>query len=315
MPNDLRQYVWVEKYRPQTIEECILPERIKKTFSGFVERGEMPNLLLSGPPGTGKTTLAKALCRELGYDVLFVNGSIEGRLIDTLRGKISNFASSVSFSDTRKCVLIDEADRIPDLVQDALRAFIEEFSDNCSFVFTCNHPNRISDAIHSRTTTVNFTFSEEESKSQLVDMVKRTFTILRGEGVGFDKKIVAELVKNFYPDFRRVINELQRITVEGSVTEGSVDSVSVDVDVLFEHLKNKRFKEMRNWVGKQTHLDVDVLCRKLYDASDRYVAPSGVPSLVLLLADYSYKSKFCGDMEILVAAMLTEIMANVEMKG
>jgi len=308
--------VWVEKYRPSTIDECILPDRIKNIAKSSVSKGEMPNLLLCGPAGTGKTTLARALCNELGYDMLFINGSDEGRLIDTLRTKISQFASTVSFSGSRKAVIIDEADYLPqETVQPALRSFIEQYAGNCAFIFTCNFPNRIMDAIHSRCSVIDFTLSKEEKMSVSSLMFKSCVNILSQEGIDFDKKALAKFVMMATPDWRRMLNDMQSYSSTGKIDSGILTSRGgIEIEELIGLLKDKNFREVRTWVATSSSLDMTILCRKIYDGMYDYVEKSSIPQLVLDLADYQFKHAFVADKEINIMAMLTTLMMNAEFK-
>lgn len=308
--------VWVERFRPRSVDDCILPARIKDKAKGFVKAGKMPNLLLSGPAGTGKTTLARALCHELDYEVLFINGSDEGRFLDTLRTSITNFASTVSFTSSRKVVIIDEADHMPvDTVQAALRSFTEQFASNCSFIFTCNFPNRIMDAIHSRCTEFDFTMSKEESLECEKFMFKRVVQILEDDGVEYDKQAVAKFVMKAAPDWRRMLNDLQSYSSTGRIDAGILNrGGNIQIENLMSMLKEKNFKEMRNWVATTASLDMTVLCRRIYDSMYDYVQPTSIPQLVLDLADYQYKNAFVADKEINIVAMLTTLMMNTEFK-
>lgn len=309
------QSVWVEKYRPQVITDCILPKATKKEFQGFIKSGKIPNLLLHGPAGTGKTTAALALCSELDYEVLLVNGSNEGRLIDTLRNKITNFASSVSLDGRRKCVILDEADYLGSEVQAALRSFIEQFASNCSFILTCNFPNRIIQAIHSRCACIDFTVPKDERQPMIIDLYKRVAYILGEEGVEFDKQVLATMIGKFFPDMRRLLNELQRKGINGSIDTGSLGGNSVDeIAELIGFLKDKNFKEIRKWVASTTNLDISFIGRSLYDKMYDICEAESMPNLILLIADYQYKDAHVADKEINIMALLTEIMMNVEFK-
>lgn len=307
--------LWVEKYRPKTIEECILPDSIKTAAQGFIDSKEMPNLLLTGPAGTGKTTLAKALCEQLGYDWYMINGSNEGRLIDTLRTKITQFATSVSFHNTRKVVILDEADSMPaDTVQPALRNFIEEYHSNCGFILTCNFPNRIIEPLHSRTTVIDFTIPADQKAKLAMVMLKRVMMILDENDVQYEKSVVAEVVKQYFPDFRRTLNELQRLSSSGVIDTGALTAYSdpAQINKLVSLLKDKNFREVRKWVGNTPSLDMTHICRVLYDKMYDYVEKDSIPQLVLTLADYQYKNAFVSDKEINLMAMFTELMMEVE---
>lgn len=311
----IEHVLFVEKYRPQKVQDCILPSRTLSVAQSFVDKGSIPNLLLSGPAGTGKTTLAIALCKELDYDYMVINGSNEGRLIDTLRTKVVDFASSVSFSGSRKIVILDEADYIPDTVQAALRNFIEEFSRNCGFVLTCNFPNRIIEPLHSRTTTIDFTIPSDERPELAKKMFTRVMEILDENEITYDKKAVGAVVKQFFPDFRRTLNEIQRYASTGNIDSGILTvSGSTDISDLVKYLSDKDFKQTRSWVATTPNLEMSNLCRKLYDTCYEFMAPSSIPQLVLILADYQYKHSFCADKEINIVAMLVSIMADCEFK-
>jgi DNA polymerase III delta prime subunit len=307
-------FLWVERYRPKTIEDCILPESIKNTFKEFLSKGEIPNLLLCGTAGTGKTTVARALCEELGADYIIINGSDEGRQIDTLRTKIKQFASAVSFGAGTKVVIMDEADYLNrESVQPALRAFIENFSDNCRFIFTCNYKQKIIAPLHSRTTVIEFT-SQKSDKARLASaFMKRMQYILGQEGVQYKEKVLAELLMKFYPDYRRVINELQRYSSSGSIDEGILSNFSeVNTRELITSLKEKDWKKMRQWVANNVDSDPQGIFRFIYDSLLPEVTT--IPQVVLLIADYQYKAAFVADQEINLTACLTEIMGNVKFK-
>jgi DNA polymerase III delta prime subunit len=307
-------FLWVERYRPKTIEDCILPESIKNTFKEFLSKGEIPNLLLCGTAGTGKTTVARALCEELGADYIIINGSDEGRQIDTLRTKIKQFASAVSFGSGTKVVIMDEADYLNrESVQPALRAFIENFSDNCRFIFTCNYKQKIIAPLHSRTTVIEFT-SQKSDKARLASaFMKRMQYILGQEGVQYKEKVLAELLMKFYPDYRRVINELQRYSSSGSIDEGILSNFSeVNTRELITSLKEKDWKKMRQWVANNVDSDPQGIFRFIYDSLLPEVTT--IPQVVLLIADYQYKAAFVADQEINLTACLTEIMGNVKFK-
>lgn len=310
----LENLVWVERYRPKKVSDCILPSNTAKEAASFVERGELPHLLLTGPAGTGKTTLAKALCNELDMEWMIINGSNEGRLLDTLRTKIMQFASTVSFEGKKKCIILDEADYIPqDTVQPALRNFIEEFSSNCVFILTCNFPNRLMDAIHSRCSTIDFTIPMEEREALEGKMFKRVFSILKENGIEFEKAAVAELVLKHFPDFRRTLNELQRYAATGKIDSGIfANSADGTYNRLIEILKDKNFKEMREWVASAPNLDIAALNRYIYDNLYEVCKKDSMPQVVLTLADYAYKDAFVADKEINIAAMCTQLMLECE---
>ena len=307
--------LWVEKYRPQKIEDCILPDAIKTTFQEYVNRKEIPNLLLSGSAGVGKTTIAKALCNEIGCDFLVINGSDEGRMIDTLRVKIRNYASSVSLAGGRKVVIIDEADYMnADSVQPAMRGAIEEFSSNCSFIFTCNFKNRIIDPIHSRCSVVDFKINGSKAKMAAA-FFKRVEWILEQENIKYDKEVVAAVITKHFPDNRRILNELQRYSVSGVIDKGILSSVAdIQLNDLVGALKGKDFASTRKWVTSNLDNDPTKVYRKLYDSLYELLKPSSVPQLVLILAKYQYQSAFVADHEINMIACLTEIMVDCEFK-
>jgi len=309
----MSEYLWVEKYRPQTINDCILPAGLKKTFTEVRDNAEIPNCLLTGSAGLGKTTVAKALCNELGLDYIIINGSEEGN-IETLRGKIRQFASTVSLSGGYKVVILDEADYLnPQSTQPALRGFIEEFSNNCRFILTCNFKNRIIEPLHSRCGVYEFNTSKKDMAGLASQFYKRLAFILDTENVAFDQKAVADLIIKHAPDWRRVINECQRYSVSGKIDAGVMENVSdATFDKLFAALKGKDFKAMRQWVVNNIDTDASAIFRGIYDRMSGKVQPQSVPSLVLILADYQYKHSFVADFEINVVACLTEIMSSVE---
>ena len=308
------QFLWVEEYRPTNIQDCILPEEVKKQFQQFIAKGEVPNLLLSGSAGTGKTTIARALCNELGCDYIVINGSDEGRQIDTLRTKIKQFASAVSFEGKTKVVILDEADYMNrDSVQPALRAFIETFSENCRFIFTCNYSNRLIEPLHSRTTVIDFKLAPSDKPVLASKFLKRMEYILNNEGVDYNQRVLAELLNKYFPDYRRVINELQRYSVGGSIDEGILSNFQeINAKALVESLREKDWKKMRQWIANNIDTDPQHVFRQIYDILLPEV--KGIPHLVLLIADYQYKAAFVADQEINLTACLTEIMANVEFK-
>ena len=311
------EFLYVEKYRPQNIEDTILPRQYKDQFKEFVKQGEIPNLLLSGSAGCGKTTIAKALCNELGADFIVINGSDEGRLIDTLRTKIKNFASTMSLQGGTKVVILDEADYMSaDSVQPALRGFIEEFSSNCRFIFTCNYKNRIIPALHSRTTVIDFKISPTEKPKLAMQFMKRVKTILDIEGITYDDKVVAELIMRFFPDFRRVLNELQRYSVSGTIDSGLLSSLTEEkFTPLINMLQEKNWGAMRKWVGQNSDQDFTSLYRKVFNALEVRLEPQSIPAAVLVIADYQYKSAFAMDSEINFTACLTEIMSECKFKN
>lgn len=305
------QFLWVEKYRPSSINECILPESIKQTFREYVEAGELPNFLFHGTAGVGKTTIARALCNEIGAEYMFINGSDESG-IDVLRSKIRGFASTVSLTDAKKVVILDEADYLnPNSTQPALRAFIEEFADNCRFILTCNFKNRVIEPLHSRCAVVDFKITGKEKAEIAAQFFKRVTYILKQEGVTFDAKVVAALVQQHFPDFRRVLNELQRYSVSGTIDSGIFVNTTVDsYKTLYTYMKDKNFTEVRKWVAANSDGDTVRIFRELYDHSSTFLEPSSVPQLVLILADYQYKDAFVSDHELNLVAALVEIMGG-----
>ena len=313
----MSEFIWVEKYRPKTIEECILPQRTKKTFQDFVNKGEIPNMLLSGPPGIGKTTVAKALCHQLGADFYVINGSDEGRFLDTVRNNAKNFASTVSLtSDSKhKVIIIDEADNTTSDVQLLLRASIEEFSGNCRFIFTCNYKNKIIEPLHSRCSVVDFSVSKKDKPTIAAQFFQRLNTILEEERIEADKKVVAELINKHFPDWRRVLNECQRYSVSGKIDSGILAVFSdVSVNDLIKNLKSKNFSEVRKWVVTNLDNDTTVLLRRIYDSLYDTLEHHSIPAAVLILGKYQYQIAFVADQEINLLACLTEIMVECEFK-
>ena len=313
----MSDFIWVEKYRPTTIDECILPKGIKKTFQDFVERGEIPNMLLSGPPGIGKTTVAKALCHQLGSDYYVINGSDEGRFLDTVRNSAKNFASTVSLtSDSKhKVIIIDEADNTTSDVQLLLRASIEEFSKNCRFIFTCNYKNKIIDPLHSRCSVVDFSVNKKDKPTIAAQFFARLNSILEEEKVEADKKVLAELINKHFPDWRRVLNECQRYAVSGKIDSGILAAFSdVAVNDLIKNLKQKNFAEVRKWVVTNMDNDTSVLLRRIYDSLYDSLVNSSIPAAVLIIAKYQFQIAFVADQEINLLAALTEIMVESEFK-
>ena len=309
----MTDFLWVEKYRPQTIADTILPEGLKKTFQEIVAAGEIPNMMFAGSAGVGKTTVAKALCNELDCDYILINGSEEGN-IDTLRTKIKQFATTVSLSGGHKVVILDEADYLnPQSTQPALRGFIEEFSDNCRFILTCNFKNRIIEPLHSRCGVYDFNIPNEQKPAIAAGMFKRVCEVLDTENVTYDKKVVAELVQRYFPDVRRILNELQRYSISGTIDTGILVNLSDEnVKSLVGKLKTKDFKGMRQWVVNNIDTEPQAIFRKIYDTMTDNVAPQSIPQVVLILADYQYKNAFVADHELNVVACMTELMANVE---
>ena len=306
-------FLWVEKYRPHKIEDCILPESLKSTFLEFVKQGDIPNLLLTGTQGTGKTTVARAMCEELGVDYIEINGSMNGG-IDTLRTEIKNFASTISFSGGRKIVILDEADYLnAQSTQPALRNFMEEFSKNCGFILTCNFKNRIIEQLHSRCSVIEFKIPSSQKPKLAAQFHKRACGILEQEGVEFDKAVVAEVVTKHFPDWRRVLNELQRYSATGKIDSGILaDLGEENFKGLVDLLKNKRFNDMRKWVSENLDTEPTAFFRKFYDMASTYMKPNSIPQLVLLLGRYQYQSAFVADQEINTVAFLTEVMVEAE---
>ena len=308
----MEHLLWVEKYRPLTVENCILPDRLKKPFQEYVNQKTIPNLLLSGGPGVGKTTVAKALCNEVGCDFLVINGSDESG-IDTFRTKIKNYASSMSLSGGRKVIIIDEADYLnPNSTQPALRNAIEEFAGNCSFIFTCNYKNRIIEPLHSRCAVIEFSLKNGEKAKMASAFFKRIQSILQSESVDYDDSVIAELIKKHFPDFRRVLNELQRYSQFDKIDTGILSQIGdVSIAELVKNLREKDFGAIRKWVASN-EIDSNTLFRKVYDAMYDFIKPQSIPQAVMVLADYQYKAAFVADQEINTVACLTELMVGCE---
>lgn len=309
------EYLWAQKYRPKKVADTILPEKTKNIFQRFVDDKNVPNLLLSGSPGTGKTTAAIAMLEELGCDYIKINGSLKGG-IDTLRYEISNFASSVSFSGGRKYVIIDEADYLTIATQTGLRGFIEDYSKNCGFIFTCNFKNRIIEPLRgSRFSVVDFAIDKAERPKLAAQFFKRTMMILKNEGIEADPQVVAKVIEKHFPDFRRILNELQKYSAVGSIDSGILSSKKTEsLDELFSFLKEKKFTEMRKWVADNSDQDANELFRKIYDESVDRIELKSMPGFVVTLADYMYKHSFVADPEINLVAFLTEIMIETSFK-
>lgn len=308
----MEHLIWTEKYRPKTVENCILPERLKKPFQEYVNQKNIPNLLLSGGAGVGKTTIAKAMCNEVGCDFMVINGSDESG-IDTFRTKIKNYASAMSLSGGRKVIIIDEADYLnPNSTQPALRNAIEEFASNCSFIFTCNYKNRIIEPLHSRCAVIDFNLKNGEKAKIASSFFKRVQSILQSEKIDADDKVLAELIKKHFPDLRRVLNELQRYSQFGKIDSGILTQIAdVSINELTKSIASKDFSAIRKWVA--THeIDSTVLYRKLYDSLYDILKPQFIPQAVIILADYQYKAAFCADQEINTVACLTEMMVSCE---
>ena len=311
------EFLWVEKYRPKTIEECILPERTKKTFLDFLNKGEIPHMLLSGPAGCGKTTVAKALCNELGVDYYVINGSDEGRFLDTVRNNAKNFASTVSLTSEskHKVIIIDEADNTTPDVQLLLRASIEEFSRNCRFIFTCNFKNKIIEPLHSRCAVIDFNITKKDKPSIAAAFFNRLNDILDKERIEADKKVLLELINKHFPDWRRILNECQRYSVSGKIDTGILAHFSdVKVNDLIKNLKEKNFTEVRKWCVNNLDNDSGVLLRRIYDNLTTSLVPTSIPAAVLVIAKYQYQSAFVADQEINMLACLTEIMVECKFK-
>ena len=311
----MQEFLWVEKYRPNRLENCILPDELKNTFQQFINQQNIPNLLLSGSAGVGKTTVAKAMLEELGADYIVVNGSLHGN-IDTLRTEIMNFATTVSFSEGRKYVILDEADYLnPQSTQPALRNFMEEYSKNCGFILTCNFKNRIIEPLQSRCSVIDFLFPKKLAPSLAGSFFTRVKTILDQEQVKYDEKVLAEIIQRHFPDWRRVLNELQRYSVSGIIDVGILSNSSQNAfKSLIALLKGKQFSDMRKWVAQNIDSDPTSIMRQLYDSSSEVIKPSSIPQLVLLIGEYQYKSAFVADQEVNLVAFLTQVMADVEFK-
>ena len=309
------EFLWVEKYRPQTIDECVLTKDLKDTFNGIVKSGELHNMLLSGTAGTGKTTVAKALCNELGLDWMLINGSEESG-IDVLRNKIKQFASTVSLTGGIKVIILDEADYLnAQSTQPALRGFIEEFSNNCRFILTCNFKNRLIEPLHSRCAVVEFNTNKKQLAGLASQFMGRLKSILDTEGVTYNEKVIAELIIRHAPDWRRVIGECQRYGSTGEIPAAIlIGNSDESVAEVITHLKSKDFKSMRAWVANNAALDTSAIFRKIYDVLSDHADASGIPSAVLILADYQFKASFVADKELNMVACMTELMANVTWK-
>lgn len=309
------EYLWVESYRPKTVADTILPDDLKKTFQSFVDNKNVPNLILSGGAGVGKTTIAKAMLTELGCDYMVINGSLNAG-IDRLRTDVANYASTVSFAGGRKYIIIDEADYLnAQSTQPALRNFMEEFSSNCGFILTCNYINRIISPLHSRCSVIQFNLSKEDKPKMAEQIFKRINMILTEENVEFDKKVVVEVVKKYFPDNRRIINEIQRYSANGKIDAGILSKMSdVNIAELMQALKDKEFSVARKWAALNIDGSDTAIYRKIYDSMYTYIAPQSIPQVVVTLADYQYKSAFVADHEINLVACLTELMVDCEWK-
>ena len=314
----MSDFIWVEKYRPKTIEDCILPENIKKTFRDFLNTGEIPNMLLAGPPGIGKTTVAKTLCEQLGVDCYIINGSDEGRFLDTVRNNAKNFASTVSLSSEakHKVILIDEADNTSNDVQLLLRAFIEEFANNCRFIFTCNYKNKILEPLHSRCTVVDFSINKKDKELISFKFFERLKEILNIERIEFEEKVLAKIINKHFPDWRRVLNECQRYAVSGKIDSGLLVSnfVEVNVDDVIKYLKEGDFAKVRKWINSNLDNDSNVLLRRVFDGLVETLDNPSIANAVLIVAKYQQKSTAVPDQEINLLAALTEIMVECTFK-
>ncbi len=313
----MNDFLWVEKYRPEKVDDCILPDESKAMFKGFLEQGEIPNLLLSGPAGIGKTTIAKALCRELGADFYVINGSDEGRFLDTVRNKAKTFASTVSLTSgsSHKIIIVDEADNTTPDVQLLLRASIEEFQKNCRFIFTCNYKNKIIEPLHSRCSVVDFHIKGKEKAQLASAFLKRINSILEQENIEFELKVVAEVIQKHFPDFRRTLNELQRYASRGKIDTGILAQVSdVKISDLIGYLREREFTKMKKWVTSNIDNEPQVIMRKIYDNLYTYLLPKSIPEAVLVIGEYQYKATFVMDQEINLVAFLTELMMRCEFK-
>ena len=313
----MNDFLWVEKYRPEKVDDCILPDESKAMFKGFLEQGEIPNLLLSGPAGIGKTTIAKALCRELGADFYVINGSDEGRFLDTVRNKAKTFASTVSLTSgsSHKIIIVDEADNTTPDVQLLLRASIEEFQKNCRFIFTCNYKNMIIEPLDSRCSVVDFHIKGKEKAQLASAFLKRINSILEQENIEFELKVVAEVIQKHFPDFRRTLNELQRYAARGKIDTGILAQVSdVKISDLIGYLRDREFTSMKKWVSSNIDNEPQVIMRKIYDNLYTYLLPKSIPEAVLVIGEYQYKATFVMDQEINLVAFLTELMMRCEFK-
>jgi DNA polymerase III delta prime subunit len=310
------EFLWVERYRPKTIEETILPADLKAVFQQFVDQKNIPNLILSGTAGVGKTTVARAMLEQLGCDYIVINGSNEGRLIDTLRNEILNFASSVSFSGGRKYVILDEADYInPQTVQPALRNFMEEFSRNCGFILTCNFKNRIIEPLHSRCSVIDFKINKKDMAKLAMQFMKRVNFILDTESITYDKAVIAEVIQKHFPDWRRVLNELQRYAATGKIDSGILGNMQeTSIKELLAYMKDRNFTEVRKWIRNNVDSDVNVLYSTFYDTAQDYFTPEYVPALVVLIGKYQYQNAFAANSEINFAAFCSEIMIELAFK-
>ena len=311
----MSDFLWCEQYRPRKIEDCILPDNIKSVLKKFVEQGKIPNLLLSGPPGIGKTTVAKALCEEIGADFYVINGSDEGRFLDTVRNQAKNFASTVSLTGGAKVIIIDEADNTTNDVQLLLRANIEEFSSNCRFIFTCNYKNKIIEPLHSRCSVVDFSISGKEKQQLAAQFFKRIQDILAEQRVDAEPKVLVALVQKYFPDFRRTLNELQRYSSIGKIDTGVLAAISdTKLDDLMGFIDKKEFTNMKKWVVQNLDNEPTQIMRKIYDNLYTYLKPASIPEAVLIIGDYQYKAAFVADQEVNLVACCTELMMRCQFK-
>ena len=311
----MNDFLWVERYRPANVRECILPENTSQMFEGFVEQGEIPNLLLAGPAGIGKTTIAKALCNELEADFFVINGSDEGRFLDTVRNQAKSFAASVSLTSKakHKVIIIDEADNCTPDVQMLLRGNIEEFQNACRFIFTCNYKNRIIDPIHSRCSVIDFNVKGKERAQMAASFFDRVKTILDINKIEYEKKVVALIIQKYFPDFRRTLNELQKYSSKGKIDVGILSTgVDLTVSDLVKHLKNREFTNMKKWVVNNLDNEPQIIMRKVYDTMYTYMKPNSIPEAVLIIGEYQYKANFVMDQEINLVAFMTELMMRCE---
>jgi replication-associated recombination protein RarA len=309
------QFLWVEKYRPQKISECILPVGLESTFQSIVRSGEIPNMIFSGTAGCGKTTVAKALCKEIDSDFLFINGSESGN-IDTLRTTVRDFASSVSLTNSKKTVILDEADYLnPSSTQPALRGFIEEFANNCRFVLTCNYKNRIIEPLHSRCSVIDFRIPSKEKPILAKKMFERAKEILTAENITFDQKVLLEVVVKYFPDYRRVLGELQRYSNSGQIDSGILSRYTdFDIKPLIDSMKAKNYTEIRKWISLNTDMEPATIFRKIYDGLSQNVEPASIPAVIMILGEHQYRMAFSADPEICLAACMAEILLNATFK-
>jgi len=311
----METFLWVEQYRPKTVDDCILPQSLKGTFKEFVESGNIPNIILSGGPGVGKTTIAKAVLDEIGATYMMINGSEESG-IDVLRTKIKNFASTVSLEGGRKYLILDEADYLnPQSTQPALRGFMEEFHKNCGFILTCNYKNRLIEPLHSRCSVIDFTIPKSEKPQLATEFMRRVVGILENENVEYDKKVLIEVIQRHFPDWRRILNELQRYSISGRIDAGIlVDMAEINIKELMKFMKEKEFTNVRRWVVNNLDMDAVRLYRSIYDSLYTFLDHSTIPHAVCILSEYQYRGAFAADQEINTLACLTEIMAKVKFK-